>query len=51
MPTNSLLQGGQEGWFKTIEPNANNAMRKALINQGGQMLPKFKNLSSILNTK
>ncbi|WP_260209666.1 RHS repeat domain-containing protein [Apibacter adventoris] len=51
VPTNSLLQGGKEGWFKVIGPNAGKAMQGALQKQGGQLLPKVKNLTPILKTK
>jgi hypothetical protein len=51
VPANSLLQGGQANWFKTIGPNANKAMQGALKKQGGEMLPKIENLSPVLKTK
>lgn len=51
MPTNSLLQGGQSNWFKTIGPNAGKAMQSSLQKQGGQLLPPIQNLSPILKVK
>lgn len=51
VPSNSLLQGGKEGWFKAIGPNAGKAMQGALQKQGGQLLPQIKKLSPILHTK
>lgn len=51
VPTRSLLQGGKDAWFKMIGPNANQAMKSQLQKQGGEMLPRFKNLSGILQTK
>ncbi|OYQ50025.1 hypothetical protein CHU92_00195 [Flavobacterium cyanobacteriorum] len=51
VPTNSLLKGGAEGWFKTIGPNAGKAMQTQLVKQGGQQLPKIQNLSPILKVK
>lgn len=51
VPTTSLLQGGKDGWFKIIGPNASKSMKYQLNKQGGEFLPKFKNLSSILDSK
>jgi RHS repeat-associated protein len=48
---NDLLKGGVEGWFKTIGPNASNAMKTSLQKQGGQTLPKIENISRVLATK
>ena len=51
VPTRSLLQGGKDGWFKLIGPNASKTMKYQLKKQGGSMLPDFKNLSGILQIK
>jgi hypothetical protein len=51
VPTNSLLQGGKAGWFKLIGPNAPKSQLYMLEKQGGQLLPKIKNLSPILKIK
>ncbi|MFV8324876.1 hypothetical protein [Flavobacterium sp. ZS1P14] len=37
-----LLQGGVEGWFKTIGPNAGRAMQSQLAKQGGQIMPTIQ---------
>jgi RHS repeat-associated protein len=51
LPANSLLQGGQSNWYKTIGPNAGNAMQNALKKQGGEILPKISGLTEILHVK
>jgi len=51
VPTNSLLQGGKDGWFKILGPNATKSQLYLLEKQGGQLLPPYRNLSSILMTK
>jgi len=45
VPTNSLLQGGNEGWFKLIGPDANRSQQFLLNKQGGTQLPPFYNIS------
>ena len=51
VPANSLLQGGKEGWFKMIGPNASKSQQYLLQKQGGTMLPQYQNLSPIIKTK
>jgi RHS repeat-associated protein len=51
VPTKSLLQGGKDGWFKMIGPDASKTMQYQLNKQGGVMLPQFKNLTGILQIK
>lgn len=51
VPKTSLLQGGQADWFKMIGPNAPKSMQFMLQKQGGEMLPKFHNLSDVRATK
>lgn len=51
VPTKSLLQGGKDGWFKIIGPNASKTMQYQLSKQGGELLPNVKNVSGILKTK
>lgn len=51
IPSNSLLKGGKDGWVKTIGPNAGTAQKRLLEKQGGEILPKFKNLSNVLSIK
>jgi filamentous hemagglutinin len=51
VPSNSLLGGGKDGWFHMIGPNAGASRQAALAKQGGEMLPKYQNLTSILHVK
>ncbi|MDR2039448.1 MAG: hypothetical protein LBQ60_16115 [Bacteroidales bacterium] len=51
VPTNSLLQGGKQGWFKMLGPNASKSQQYLLQKQGGPLLPQYQNLSPILKTK
>ena len=53
VPTNCLVQGGKENWYKLIGPNAGDAMKRALNKQGGSLVTdiEVKNLSKILDTK
>ncbi|HET7117502.1 MAG TPA: hypothetical protein VFI29_13475, partial [Hanamia sp.] len=51
VPTNSLLKGGKEGWFKMIGPNAEKSQLFMLQKQGGELLPKYNNLSKALKVK
>ncbi|WJM85362.1 hypothetical protein QUF31_20135 [Dickeya chrysanthemi] len=45
--TNSLLQGGKDGWFKLIGPDASKSQQFMLNKQGGTQLPDVKNISVI----
>ncbi|MFX1705877.1 hypothetical protein PV783_18060 [Chitinophaga sp. CC14] len=51
VPTNSLLQGGQADWFKTIGGGANAAMKYQLKKQGGMLNPEVKNISEVKEKK
>ncbi|MFN3301340.1 MAG: hypothetical protein ACK41Z_14230, partial [Sediminibacterium sp.] len=51
LPTNSLLQGGKDGWLKAIGPNSPKSQQFMLQKQGGEMLPMIKNLSKPLDIK
>lgn len=42
--TKSLLQGGKSDWVKTIGPSAPKSQQFMLKKQGGEMLPKVKNI-------
>ncbi|RON53982.1 hypothetical protein BK665_12965 [Pseudomonas frederiksbergensis] len=44
VPANSLLQGGKEGWFKMIGPDAMSSQQFLLNKQGGVQLPGVKNI-------
>jgi hypothetical protein len=44
VPSNSLLQGGKEGWLKMIGPDASKSQQFLLNKQGGQHLPEVKNI-------
>ncbi|WP_238891066.1 hemagglutinin repeat-containing protein [Achromobacter insuavis] len=50
VPANSLLQGGKEGWFKLIGPDASKSQQFMLNKQGGERLPVVKNIE-ILDKK
>jgi len=45
VPTNSLLQGGKDGWFKLIGPDASKSQKFMLNKQGGSQLPDAKNIT------
>jgi hypothetical protein len=51
VPTNSLLQGGKQGWFKILGTNASRSQQHLLQKQGGSLLPQYQNLSPILQIK
>jgi len=51
VPTNSLLPGGEPGWVKNIGPSAPKSQQYLLKKQGGKMLPKWRNLSEVLEVK
>jgi hypothetical protein len=51
VPTNSLLEGGQADWFKTIGQGANKSMKDKLQKQGGVMNPEVKNISEVIEKK
>lgn len=44
VPADSLVQGGNVGWYSLIGPNAGQSQKMALQKQGGEMLPKFRGL-------
>lgn len=50
VPANSLLQGGKDGWFKMIGPDAGKSQQFLLNKQGGEHLPAIKNIE-ILDKK
>lgn len=45
VPKNSLLQGGKDGWFKLICPDASKSQQFLLNKQGGSQLPDAKNIT------
>lgn len=45
--SNSLLQGGKDGWFKMLGPDAANSQKYILNKQGGSQLPEAKNISVV----
>ncbi|WP_223306660.1 hypothetical protein [Citrobacter europaeus] len=47
VPTNSLLQGGKDGWFKLIGPDASKSQQFMLNKQGGSQLPEVKNITVV----
>ncbi|WP_176552700.1 TreTu family toxin, partial [Testudinibacter sp. TR-2022] len=44
VPTNSLIQGGKEGWFKTISEEASDSQKFRLRKQGGDLSPKINDI-------
>lgn len=44
VPSSGLLQGGKEGWYKMIGPNASKSQQYLLVKQGGEHLPQVKNI-------
>jgi RHS repeat-associated protein len=51
VPTNSLVPGGEDGWYKLLAPSAKPSQQYMLKKQGGEHLPKVKNLTDILHNK
>lgn len=47
VPTNSLLQGGKDGWFKLIGPDASKSQQFMPNKQGGSQLPEVKNITVV----
>jgi len=45
VPKNSLSQGGNINWFKIVGPKANKAQQFIIQKQGGDIPPKYRNLS------
>ncbi len=50
VPSNGLLQGGKEGWYKMIGQDASKSQQYLLKKQGGEHLPEVKNIK-ILDRK
>ena len=48
--TSSLLQGGNEGWYKMLGPDAGMSQKTLLNKQGGTILPEVQNVK-IVDTK
>ncbi|EOG4086906.1 RHS repeat-associated core domain-containing protein [Acinetobacter baumannii] len=51
VPSNSLLKGGAEGWYKIVGPNASKSQKYMIQKQGGTLLPPYRNLTPILERK
>lgn len=51
VPTSSLLQGGQSGWYSILSSDASKSLLYVLQKQGGQVLPLIQNLSPIIKVK
>jgi hypothetical protein len=47
VPTNSLIIGGKDGWYKIVGPNARPSQQYLLSKQGGEFLPKIDNIQVI----
>ena len=50
VPSSGLLQGGKEGWYKMIGPDASKSQQYLLNKQGGEHLPGVKNIM-VLDSK
>ncbi|OCT39562.1 two-partner secretion domain-containing protein [Pseudomonas putida] len=50
VPSSGLLQGGKEGWYKMIGPDASKSQQYLLNKQGGEHLPEVKNIT-VLDSK
>ena len=50
VPTNSLIQGGNEGWYKMLGPNASGSQKYLLEKQGGSLTPNISNIN-VIDTK
>ena len=52
VPTNSLVQGGNQNWYSVLSPNASSAMKFKLGKQGGKFINEINiEISPILNVK
>uniref|UniRef100_UPI001EF5C099 VENN motif pre-toxin domain-containing protein n=2 Tax=Snodgrassella TaxID=1193515 RepID=UPI001EF5C099 len=47
VPTNSLIQGGKNGWYKMLGPDANASQKHLLNKRGGALLPDVNNIKII----
>ncbi len=50
VPSSGLLQGGKEGWYKMIGPDASKSQQYLLNKQGEEHLPGVKNIT-VLDSK
>ncbi|GAA5107834.1 hypothetical protein GCM10023211_09370 [Orbus sasakiae] len=44
VPSNSLIQGGNEGWYKMIGPNAQPSQKYQVEKKGGSLTPDVSNI-------
>ncbi|MEA9491087.1 hemagglutinin repeat-containing protein [Xanthomonas campestris pv. campestris] len=47
VPVNSLVQGGKQGWFKMLGPDASKSQKFMLGKQGGEELPQVSNVKVV----
>ncbi|STY88575.1 hypothetical protein [Moraxella bovis] len=47
IPKKSLLQGGKDGWYKMLGPNASKSQQFLLNKQGGEILPYVSDIQII----
>lgn len=47
VPVDSLVQGGKQGWFKMLGPDASKSQKFMLGKQGGEELPKVGNVKIV----
>ena len=46
-PTNSLIQGGKNGWYKMLDPDANPSQKYLLNKKGGSVTPDVINIKVV----
>lgn len=51
VPKNSLIQGGKENWYKIVSPTASRSQKYQVEKQGGEIPPKYRNLTPLILTK
>lgn len=51
VPKNSLIQGGKENWYKIVSPTASRSQKYQVEKQGGEIPPKYRNLTPPILTK
>lgn len=47
VPTNSLIQGGKDGWYKMLGPDAKPSQKYLLNKQGGSLTPDLSNIKVV----
>lgn len=47
VPTNSLIQGGKDGWYKMLDPDAKPSQKYLLNKQKGSLTPDVSNIKVV----